>query len=54
METKEELLCYCFSHSREDIEQDIRKNGRSTIMEEIISSSRAGRCHCKDLNPKGK
>jgi hypothetical protein len=29
------LVCYCFNYSAEDIEQDYLNNGRSTIMEKI-------------------
>lgn len=50
----DELLCYCFSHSRRDIEEDIRKNGYSTLLERIVQASRAGGCRCRETNPKGR
>ena len=28
-----ELICYCFGHTAEDIRKDVKENGRSTIME---------------------
>jgi len=30
------LICYCFGYSYEDLEEDFRQNGRSTILEKII------------------
>ena len=54
MDTREELLCYCFTHSRKDIEADFKKNGRSTILEAIMAASRAGECRCQETNPKGR
>jgi len=32
-----DLICYCFDYTHEDIEQDVMKNGRSTIMEKIMA-----------------
>ncbi len=54
MHPKHELLCYCFSHTRKDIEDDFKENGKSTIMEEIMASSKDGKCHCRENNPKGR
>lgn len=50
----EEYICWCFKHTREALEEDARKHGRSLIMEQIITQAKAGNCHCKTLNPKGK
>jgi len=47
-----ELVCYCFQHTQEDLEQDVRTHGKSTIMEQIMASSRDGKCNCKINNPK--
>jgi hypothetical protein len=52
MET--EYICYCFKHSKEALEEDVRRHGRSTIMEQIIAESKAGHCNCRTNNPKGK
>jgi len=49
-----ELVCYCFNHTAEDIEQDIKEHGKSTIMEKIMTDKKAGRCQCKTENPKGR
>lgn len=49
-----ELICYCFGYSADDIERDIRNNGRSTILERIMNEKRAGGCQCMEKNPKGR
>jgi hypothetical protein len=48
------MICYCFNYTREDIEQDFRKNGRSLILEKIIREKRFGNCRCAVMNPKGR
>ena len=50
----QEYICYCFKHTREVLEEDARKHGRSTIMAQIIVSSKEGNCNCKSSNPKGR
>lgn len=30
-----EIICYCFSYTKEDIEKDLKLNGKSTILEYI-------------------
>ena len=49
-----EMVCYCFEYTREDIEQDVLKNGRSTITEKIITEKKIGSCNCRTKNPKGR
>ncbi len=49
-----EMVCYCFEYTREDIEQDVLKNGRSTITEKIIAEKKIGGCNCRTKNPKGR
>ena len=49
----DELVCYCFEYTRNDIEKDYLQNGRSTILEKIISEKKAGGCDCAKKNPKG-
>ena len=58
-ETKEfkenDLVCYCFGHTRKDIEKDyLDHNGRSTILEKITFEKKAGQCDCSQKNPKGR
>jgi hypothetical protein len=48
-----EIICYCFNHTRADIERDYRENGRSWILEKIIAAKRLGACQCALKNPKG-
>lgn len=49
-----DLVCYCFQYDRKDIENDLRKNGRSLIMEKIQAEKKLGNCQCAAKNPKGK
>jgi len=50
----EDLVCYCFGFSKQDIEQDLVENGRSLIMEKIMTEKKTGGCDCKNFNPKGR
>lgn len=50
----DELVCYCFKYTRNDIERDYLKNGRSMILEKITSEKKAGGCDCAKKNPKGR
>jgi hypothetical protein len=50
-----DLICYCFEFSANDIRNDVTANhGRSTILEEIVAAKRAGRCRCAALHPEGR
>jgi hypothetical protein len=49
-----EMICYCFSFTAEDIEQDYLKNRRSTIIEKIRAEKKFGNCQCALKNPKGR
>jgi hypothetical protein len=50
-----EMICYCFQYTREDIIEDVRAhNGRSMIMERIVSEKKAGHCRCLVTNPSGR
>jgi hypothetical protein len=48
-----EIICHCFNHTRGEIEADVRRNGRSLILEKIIDAKRLGSCRCAVKNPKG-
>ena len=48
-----DLVCFCFEFTRNDIEQDYIRNGQSTIMSKIASEKRSGGCDCANKNPKG-
>ncbi len=47
-------VCYCFSHTAKDIEQDVLRHGKSMIIEQIIAEKKAGGCQCETKNPKGR
>jgi len=49
-----DLVCWCFGYSVEDIRKDVKENGRSTIMEKIMVEKKQGGCNCADTNPKGR
>ena len=49
----DETICYCFSHTRGDIEEDVLRNGRSLILEKITEAKRLGACQCTVKNPRG-
>jgi hypothetical protein len=53
-ETMGELICYCFDYTDMDIELDLLRNGKSTIMEKILAEKRMGSCQCGIKNPKGR
>jgi len=48
-----EIICYCFNHTRTEIERDYLQNGRSLILETIVEAKRLGACQCTLKNPKG-
>jgi hypothetical protein len=50
----DDLICYCFGYSVDDILQDYRKNGQSAIMKKIQIEKKLGNCRCATKNPKGK
>lgn len=52
--TMNDLVCYCFEYTKDAIEQDYIKNGRSLIMEEIAAEKKTGGCDCASKNPKGR
>jgi copper chaperone CopZ len=49
-----DLICYCFGYTVNDIEQDFIKNRRSLIIEKIAAEKLAGGCDCANKNPKGR
>jgi hypothetical protein len=48
------LICFCFGYSETDLQQDVRKHGKSLIMEKIMAEKKAGGCQCETKNPKGR
>jgi copper chaperone CopZ len=50
----DDLVCYCFGYTVNDIEQDFIKNQRSLIIEKIAAEKKVGGCDCVNKNPKGR
>lgn len=46
-------ICYCFGYERKDIEDDIRREGRTDIRNIVAGRVRAGECRCEVTNPGG-
>ncbi len=46
-------VCYCFGHTRQTIEHEVAKTGRSTASATITAEVKADRCACEVRNPKG-
>ena len=46
-------VCYCFSHTVEEIEEQLKATGQSTVEQEIREKIKAGACDCEIKNPKG-
>ncbi len=51
---KDDLVCFCFEHTRNDIEQDYINNGRSLIMDKILAAKKLDTCKCATKNPRGR
>lgn len=47
-------VCYCFSHTIEEIEEDLRRRGRTEVVEDITRRVQAGECACEIRNPEGR
>ena len=47
------LVCFCFGYTISDIEHDVAANGRSTLLERIVSEKKAGGCDCAAKHPRG-
>jgi hypothetical protein len=46
-------ICYCFGHTIEDMEGQIRQTGRTTVPEDIRARLDTEGCHCEVTNPQG-
>lgn len=46
-------VCYCFGHTRTDLEQAHREGQADVIPQSIQAHIRAGRCGCELNNPQG-
>ena len=56
----EGLVCYCFMHSRGEIERELLAGGgshpmgESTVQRRITEQTKAGNCACEVRNPTGR
>ena len=50
----DDLVCYCFGYSEQDIQRDYIENGKSVILEKIKTEKQFGNCQCATKNPTGK
>ncbi len=46
-------VCYCFKHSIEGIHDEIRRTGRSTVLDSIKAAMKGPGCRCEHTNPLG-
>ena len=46
-------LCYCFNHSMEEIYHEIKRTGKTTVVEHIKSRMKEEGCSCETRNPQG-
>ena len=47
------LVCYCFEHNVNDIEDEVRRTGVSAVPDAIGQKCKAGLDHCEEMNPQG-
>lgn len=53
--TGDRTICYCFGYTEEDIRNDVRNNGgTSLILERILAEKRKGTCRCAAVHPEGR
>ncbi len=52
--SQNDLVCYCFLYSRQDIEDELKASGETTIFERISAEVKAENCACEVRNPSGK
>ncbi len=46
-------VCYCFDHTIEQIHDEIRRTGRSTVLDSIEADMKKSGCRCDYTNPLG-
>ena len=46
-------ICYCFDHTVEEIHDEIRRTGCSTVLEQIKTAMQDSGCRCEFTNPMG-
>ena len=51
---QEDLVCYCFNHTKSELETAIKDGTENDIIEDIKAKIKNPGCSCKTLNPSGK
>lgn len=51
---QEELVCFCFNHTKAELENAIQENRENDIIEDIKAKIKDPGCSCKTMNPSGK
>jgi len=51
--TPPRTVCYCFKHTVEEIEEEVRRTGASHVADEITEMCRQGLNRCEETNPQG-
>ncbi len=46
-------MCYCFGWTKERMKEDIKQNGKSTVLEDIKFRMNTEGCSCEIKNPSG-
>ena len=47
------MVCYCFEHTKDEIQEEFQAHGESRIETSIREKVTAGSCSCEFKNPKG-
>lgn len=47
------MICYCFDHTRNELEEAVKAGNEQQIVESIRAKVKAGECVCEAKNPKG-
>jgi hypothetical protein len=47
------LVCYCFEYKVQDIEDEVRRTGASSVPDVIGQKCKAGLDRCEEMNPQG-
>ena len=48
------VVCHCFGYTQADIADDLKKSGRSLILERIAAEKKRAACRCAEKNPTGR
>ena len=48
-----QMVCYCYEHTKDEIQEDFEANGESRIEARIREEVTADSCSCQFKNPKG-